>query len=148
MWTRLLPALLLLQIIAVQAHPPSLTKATLSPRDFWDWLFGTKYITLKGYTKDGCQGEPDIDTTITYVSSCNAITSTDVSPGITNVIVVAQDKLPSTCILTLYDDKYCRGDGYAQIGPITPTSNPSACIGPIRNPAGNLFGARAAGITC
>ena len=142
MWTRLLPTLLLLQIIVVQAQPPSLEKTTLSPRDFWDWFFGTKFISLKGYTQDGCQTETDFDATIN--ESCRIISNT----GITNVVVVATDKLPSTCILTLYDDNYCRGNGYAQIGPITPTTNPSACIGPIRNLAGNLFGAKAASIKC
>jgi len=86
--------------------------------------------------------ESDVNTTIT--NSCDIISNT----GISNVLVVANDKLPSTCILTLYENKYCKGDSYAQIGPITPTSLPSACIGPIRNPAGELFGAKAASLKC
>ncbi|PUU76800.1 hypothetical protein B9Z19DRAFT_1066336 [Tuber borchii] len=145
MWTYfLLPALLLLQSIAVQAHPPSLTKTTLSPRDFWDWFFGTDLIGLKGFNQDGCQTASDFDLSISGGASCRTVSST----GVTNVVVVANDKLPSTCILTLYEDKDCKGDSYAQIGPIAPTSNPSACIGPIKNPAGALFRAKAAAMKC
>ena len=143
MWIRLLPTLLLLQCIAAHPQLPSLTETALSPRGFWDWFFGSKWIALKGYNRDGCQTEPDVDTSID--ASCRIISST----GITNVVVVPNDKLPPTCILTLYEDKDCKGDSYAQIGPITPTDLlPSACIGPIRNPAGGLFGAKSASMKC
>ncbi|PUU78297.1 hypothetical protein B9Z19DRAFT_1127007 [Tuber borchii] len=131
MWIRLLPTLLLLQIIAVQAE-----------WRFQDFSVSPKWIELKGFSKDGCQEELDFDATID--ESCRIISST----GITNVVVVARDSLPSTCILTLYADDDCKGDSYAQIGPITPTSVPSVCIGPIQNPAGELFGAKAASIKC
>ncbi|PUU72199.1 hypothetical protein B9Z19DRAFT_1138777 [Tuber borchii] len=124
MWTYLLPTLLLLQIIAVQAHP----------RIFPGVKLGS--VLLQGYDKDGCPTEPNFSATIpSTLSGCTPITST----GITNVVVVANDKLPSTCKLFLFENDNCGGTESANIGPIFPSSIPSACIGPIRNPAGNVF---------
>ena len=137
MWTNLLPTLLLLQIIAVQALP-SLTK---TPR-----FFNIPFIELRGFNQDGCQTQQNISTSILRVTSCSPIASSNT--GITNVVVVANDQLPSTCILTLYADSNCGGTSSANIGPIFPSSNPSACVGPIRDSAGNLFQAKSAILNC
>ena len=139
MWTYFLPTLLLLQGIVVQALP-SLTK---TPR-----FFNLPSVQLLGYNQDGCQTEQIISTTIVRITDCSLIAPLSSNTGITNVVVVSNDQLPSTCILTLYEDSNCRGTSNANIGPITPTSLPSACIGPIRDSAGNLFQAKAAILNC
>ena len=112
-----------------------------------DGLFGPKLgsIHLQGYTQDGCPAEPNFSADVHRTfTGCNPITST----GITKVVVIANDKLPSTCILFLFDNSDCAGAFSAKIGPITPTSIPSACIGPIRNPAGNVFQGKAVRLLC
>ncbi|PUU72198.1 hypothetical protein B9Z19DRAFT_1069946 [Tuber borchii] len=135
MWTDLLPTLLLLLSIAVQAHP----LGGLIPG------FKGGSVLLQGYDKDGCPTEPNFSATIpSTLLGCTPITST----GITNVVVVANDKLPSTCKLFLYENANCGGTESANIGPIFPSSIPSACIGPIRNPAGNVFELKSIHMLC
>ena len=135
MWTDLLPTLLLLQIIPVQARPaleifPGLKAGS---------------VLLQGYDKDGCPPEPNFSATIrSEIFKCTPITNT----GITNVVVIANEQLPTTCKLFLYDNGNCGGTHSADIGPIFPTSLPSACIGPIRNPAGDVFEAKSVDLIC
>ena len=138
MWTRLLPTLLLLllQSIAVQAHP---ALGGLHP--------GIKQgsILLQGYSQDGCPTEPNFSADVgSTFTGCNPITST----GITKVVVIANDQLPTSCVLFLFDNSNCSGASSAEIGPIFPSSTPSACIGPIRNPAGNVFEAKSVRLMC
>jgi len=138
MWTYLLPTLLLLQSIVVQAQIPTPFLGGL-PR------IRLTEVLLLGYNKDGCQTVPDFGGDIRSNLGCNPINT---GIGITNVVVIASDQLPSTCILTLYGDSNCLGISTAQIGPIFPSSRPSACIGPIRNPAGDVFEAKGATLKC
>ncbi|PUU76802.1 hypothetical protein B9Z19DRAFT_1148261 [Tuber borchii] len=146
MWTYVLSALLLLQSIAVQAQSPSLTKTPLSRRGSSRRHFDLPLVEFLGFKEDGCQPAPDFHTNIFHPVVCTPITNA--TTGITNVIVVANDKLPSTCILTLYADSNCKDTSSAEIGPIFPTSKPSACIGPIRDSGGDLFQANAAQLNC
>jgi len=101
-------------------------------------------IGLREYNKDGCPADQNFSDQISNTAGCNLITHT----GITNVVVVPKPDMPSTCVLTLYSDTNCFSTSNAQIGPITPSSDPSACIGPIRNSAGNVFEAKAAILRC
>ena len=139
MWTVLLPTLLLLQSIAVQAQSPTTVFPGLPPN-----RPRQASVILLGYSKDGCPTVPDFGSDISSTFVCNQIATT----GLTNVVVIAGDQMPSTCILTLYAESNCQGTSNAQIGPIFPSSRPSACIGPIRNPEGAVFEARSATLKC
>ena len=151
MWTNFLSALLLLQGITVQAQPPS-TKTFVDevpPKTTPLFIgipdgFSIASFRLLGYNEDGCPTEPNLSANIQSIFVCNPITIT----GITKVVVVGDDKMPSTCILTLFADSLCLSTSSADIGPIFPTSRPSACIGPIRNSAGDVFEARGAILKC
>ncbi|PUU78295.1 hypothetical protein B9Z19DRAFT_1065163 [Tuber borchii] len=102
-------------------------------------------IVLQEYNANGCPEDQDFGDQISNTAGCIPITNT----GITNVVVVPKPDMPSTCILTLFADTNCFSDSsYALIGPIAPASHPSACIGPIRNPSGNLFEAKGATLHC
>ena len=145
MWTDLLPTLLTLLMIAVQlpqaiaadARLPAFTPVpTASP------ILNSVFI--EGFNTDGCPRELHFGADILTTIGCNPITIT----GITTVIVYAKDAMPSTCILTLYADSQCIGPSKADIGPIFPTSRPSACIGPIRDSTGAVFEAKGAHLQC
>lgn len=101
-------------------------------------------INLQEYNKDSCPADQNFGDVISNAAGCNVITNT----GITNVVVVPKPDMPSTCKLTLYDDNHCISSSNAEIGPITPGSNPSACIGPIRNSKGDTFEAKGAVLQC
>ncbi|KAF2258616.1 hypothetical protein CC78DRAFT_586931 [Lojkania enalia] len=101
-------------------------------------------IVLREYNKDGCPVDQNFGDEISNAAGCNLITNT----GITNVVVIPKPDMPSTCVLTLYDDRNCFSTSNAEIGPITPGSDPSACIGPIRNSKGDVFEAKAAMLKC
>ncbi|PUU76803.1 hypothetical protein B9Z19DRAFT_1129168 [Tuber borchii] len=138
MWTYLLPALLLLQSIAVQAQLPFV------PRGAPDGISNPIVsVVLLEFGNEGCIRNPNVGTISNFIG-CNPIKSI----GITKVVVLAHGDMPSTCILTLYADSNCLGTSKADIGPIFPTSKPSACIGPIQNSAGDLFEAKGATLIC
>ncbi|PUU73409.1 hypothetical protein B9Z19DRAFT_1069011 [Tuber borchii] len=100
-------------------------------------------IGLRGYNTNGCPAGQNVVKQISN-TECTQIIST----GITTVVVVPKLDMPSTCVLTLYSDTACFSTSNASIGPITPSSNPSVCIGPIRNLAGDLFEAKSAILIC
>ena len=101
-------------------------------------------IVLREYNKDGCPADQNFADQISNHVGCNLITNT----GITNVVVVPKPDMPSTCVLTLFADTNCESPSNADIGPIAPASHPSACIGPIRNPKGDVFEAKSAYLEC
>ena len=101
-------------------------------------------IDLREYNKDGCPADQNFGDQISSISGCNLITNT----GITSVLVVPNFDMPSTCLLTLYADRDCTSTSKAVLGPITPGSNPGACIGPIRNSTGGVFVPQAATLKC
>ena len=101
-------------------------------------------ISLREYNKDGCPADQNFGDQISNTAGCTPITNT----GITNVVVVPKPDMLPTCVLTLYADTNCFSDSYALIGPIAPSSDPSACIGPIRDPKGDLFEAKSATLVC
>lgn len=101
-------------------------------------------ITLREYHKDGCPADQNFADHISNTAGCNLITNT----AITNVVVVPKPDMPSTCNLTLFEDQNCLSTKNAVIGPITPGSDPSACIGPIRSSNGTLFQAKGALLRC
>ncbi|PUU76801.1 hypothetical protein B9Z19DRAFT_1087571 [Tuber borchii] len=139
MWAYLLPTLLLFQSIAVQAQVPFVPIAPF-PGPVID---PQTSIVLLGYGNDGCTSNPGFGPIRNNIG-CIPITS----PGITKVVVLAHDNMPSTCILTLYADSNCLVTSSADIGPISPTWRPSSCIGPIRNSAGDLFEAKGVTLKC
>ena len=106
--------------------------------------FKVTSIVLREYNKDGCPADQNFSDTISNTAGCNLITNA----AITNVVVVPKLNMPSTCVLTLYADRSCFSTSNAEIGPITPGSDPSACIGPIRDSKGNAFVAQAATLKC
>ena len=106
--------------------------------------FNLATIGLREYSKDGCPADQNFSNQISNQPDCNPITNT----GITNVVVVPKPDMLSTCVLTLYADTNCFSPSNAKIGPITPSSNPSACIGPIRNSTGDVFEAKSATLRC
>ena len=143
MWTTLLPTLLLLQSLAVQAQiTQTITKT--APCEPLPTDSSINSVILLGYNLNGCPTVPNFGANIRSIIGCNPITNT----GITNVVVITNEELPPTCVLTLYADSDCLGTSSAEIGPILPISHPSACIGPIRNPAGELFVAKGATLDC
>ncbi|PUU74182.1 hypothetical protein B9Z19DRAFT_1133742 [Tuber borchii] len=101
-------------------------------------------IDLREYNMNGCPADQNFGDLISNTGGCNLITNT----GITNVVVVPKPDMPSTCVLTLYADTNCESPSNAKIGPITPASHPSACIGPIRNSTGDVFAAKGALLEC
>lgn len=101
-------------------------------------------IILQEYNKDGCPADQNFGDQISNTVGCNLITNT----GISNVIVIPKPDMPSTCILTLYDDMNCASTSNANIGPIAPGTDPSGCIGPIRNLNGDVFEAKGAMLKC
>jgi len=101
-------------------------------------------IGLREYNKDGCPADQNFSDQISDTAGCYSISGININ----NVVVVPTPDMPSTCILTLYADINCQSESNAKIGPIAPSSNPSACIGPIRNPKGDLFTAGSAMLVC
>ncbi|PUU81084.1 hypothetical protein B9Z19DRAFT_1062946 [Tuber borchii] len=101
-------------------------------------------IGLREYNKDGCPTDQNFSDQISNQSEYNLISA----DFITNMVVDPKPNMLSTCILTLYADRNCFSPSNAKIGPITPRSNPSACIGPIRNWTGDVFEARSATLRC
>ena len=150
MWTDLLPTLLLLLSIAVQAQLPLLPPVeTGSPGGGSQGgqgglIFKPTTIDLLEYSEDGCPADQTFTDQISNNTACNPITGID----ITNVVVIPKPDMLPTCILTLYADTSCLSNSDAKIGPIVPASHPSACIGPIRNPLGDLFKAKGATLHC
>ena len=154
MWTDLLPTLLLLLSIAVQAQLSQLPQfpstdsgnagGSGSPGGAGGFIFKPTTIGLLEYNKDGCPADQTFTDQISNSTSCNPITGIDIN----NVIVIPKPDMLPTCILTLYADPSCLGDSNARIGPIFPAAIPSDCIGPIRNPVGDLFLAKGATLHC
>ena len=145
MWTDLLPTLLLLPMIAVKIPQTIAAEARLpfvTPTPSASPILNS--VLIQGFNTDGCPREPRVGANILTTIGCNPIGVT----GITTVMVYANEKMPPTCILTLYADSQCIGASRADIGPIFPTSRPSACIGPIRDSNGDVFEAKAAHLQC
>ena len=101
-------------------------------------------VVLQEYNKDGCQSDQNLGDLISNTVGCKLITNT----GITSVVVKPKPDMPLTCNLTLYADRDCISTSKAVLGPITPGSDLSACIGPIRNSAGRVFVPQAAILKC
>jgi len=106
--------------------------------------FNQASIGLPEYNKDGCLADQTFAKQISNQPNCNLISGT----GITNGVVVPTPNMLSTCVLTLYADTNCFSPSNANIGPITPSLNPSACIGRIRNSKGVVFEAKSASLRC
>ena len=105
----------------------------------------TTSIVLGEYNADGCPPDQTFVDVISDAAGCNLINNA----GINNVVVIPKPDMPATCILTLFGDKNCQSSTNARIGPITPASHPSACIGPIRGgSAGAIFEAKSATLVC
>ena len=101
-------------------------------------------VVLREYTGDGCEPDQNPGDLISNTVGCKLITN----KGIVSVVVEPKPDMPSTCNLTLYADLDCISTSKAVLGPITPGSDLSACIGPIRNSTGGVFAPQAAILKC
>ena len=116
-----------------------LTSRTIRKPGELPCTFKPTSIHLQLYKTNGCPAGQNIVNQISN-TKCTQITNT----GITTVVVVPKPDMPSNCVLTLYADTNCFSTSNASIGPITPSPNPSVCIRPIGNSAGDLFEVKSA----